>query len=206
VGAVDLSQKFTSGKFPAPGDQDGFLQPQCTKLAGAYAGSTDVITSKNLVVIWNNVTQQSWAAGTRRVACNLAAVLPDKSGYAPITGSVKGPVQVGNKPAAPAQPEVPPGAPAPGAGGDDSDSDGPASQAPPQQQPSIAPVPLPANPLPALGGGNGNQGGKPPAGPLGGGDKPPANPLGGADKPPTNPLGNEPALTKPAEARNSTPG
>jgi hypothetical protein len=206
VGAVDLSQKFTSGKFPAPGDQDGFLQPQCTKLASAYAGSTDVITSKNLVVIWNNVTQQSWAAGTRRVACNLAAVLPDKSGYAPITGSVKGPVQVGNKPAAPAQPEVPPGAPAPGAGGDDSDSDGPASQAPPQQQPSIAPVPLPANPLPALGGGNGNQGGKPPAGPLGGGDKPPANPLGGTDKPPTNPLGNEPALTKPAEARNSTPG
>jgi hypothetical protein len=30
--------------------------------------------------------------------------------------------------------------------------------------------------------------------------------LGGTDKPPTNPLGNEPALTKPAEARNSTPG
>lgn len=217
VGAVDLSQKF-SGNFPAPGDQDGYLQPQCTKLATAYAGGPDVISAKKLVVIWNNVTQQSWAAGTRRVACNLAAVLPDKSGYAPITGSVKGPVQIGNQPAPPAQQQVPPGAPAPGAGGDDSDG-GEAADSP-QTEPSIAPVPLP---LPALGGGD-----KPGANPLGGDDKDkaPANPLGGGDKPGTNPLGGDkpanplggggnanplggekpPELPKPAEATGNTPG
>jgi len=222
VGAVDLGQKF-SGNFPAPGDQDSYLQPQCMKLATAYAGSPDVINTKKLVVIWNNLTQQSWAAGTRRVACNLAAVLPDKSGYAPITGSVKGPVQIGNQAAPPAQQQVPPGAPAPGAGGsDDSDGGDPADS--PQTEPSIAPpVPLPANPLPALGGG------KPGDNPLGGGDrdkdKAPANPLGGAEKQPTNPLGGNgkpplggdanpanplggekaPDLTKPAEATGNTP-
>jgi len=220
VGAVDLSQKF-SGNFPAPGDQDGYLQPQCTKLATAYAGGSDVISTKKLVVIWNNVTQQSWAAGTRRVACNLAAVLPDKSGYAPITGSVKGPVQVGDKPAAPAEQQVPPGAPAPGAGGRDDDSDGESADAS-QTEPSIAPpVPLPANPLPALGGGDkpgtnplgGDDKDKAPANPLGGGDKQGTNPLGGDGKPlggngtPTNPLGGEkaPELPKPAEATGSTP-
>ncbi|HEX4247308.1 MAG TPA: septum formation family protein [Pseudonocardia sp.] len=190
VGAVDLGQKF-SGNFPAPGDQDGYLQPQCSKLATAYAGGPDVINSKKLVVIWNNVTQQSWAAGTRRVACNLAAVLPDKSGYAPITGSVKGPVQIGDQPAPPAQQQVPPGAPAPGAGGRDDDSDGGEAADSPQTEPSIAPpVPLP---LPSLGGGD-----KPGANPLGGaakdGDRPgadkaPANPLGDAEKQGTNPLG-----------------
>jgi len=218
VGAVDLSQKF-SGNFPAPGDQDGYLQPQCMKLATAYAGGPDVIGAKKLVVIWNNVTQQSWAAGTRRVACNLAAVLPDKSGYAPITGSVKGPVQIGNQPAPPAQQQVPPGAPAPGAGGDD-DSDGGEAADSPQTEPSIAPVPLP---LPALGGGDkpgtnplgGGDKDKAPTNPLGGGDKPGANPLGG-DKPANplggggnaNPLGGEkpPELPKPAEATGNTPG
>jgi len=101
VGAVDLSQKFTSGKFPAPGDQDGFLQPQCTKLAGAYAGSTDVITSKNLVVIWNNVTQQSWAAApggwpaTWPPYCRQERVRADHR-------QCERPGPVGNKPAAPA--------------------------------------------------------------------------------------------------------
>jgi len=187
--------------------------------AAPNAGGPDVIGAKKLVVIWNNVTQQSWAAGTRRVACNLAAVLPDKSGYAPITGSVKGPVQIGNQPAPPAQQQVPPGAPAPGAGGDD-DSDGGEAADSPQTEPSIAPVPLP---LPALGGGDkpgtnplgGGDKDKAPTNPLGGGDKPGANPLGG-DKPANplggggnaNPLGGEkpPELPKPAEATGNTPG
>jgi hypothetical protein len=176
VGSVDLGQKF-GDKFPAASDQDNYLQPTCSKLAADYAGGPNVVSDKKLVVIWTNLSQQSWAAGTRKVACNLAAVLPDKSGYAPVTGSVKGPVQVGDKPAEPAEQQVPAGAPAPGAG---TDSDGrtdhddespPPSSAP--AQPSLAPgVPLPANPLPAnpagdRGGGNGGRltnplGGQPP--------------------------------------------
>lgn len=220
VGAIDMTQKFKD-KFPSANDQDGFLQPACTKLAADYSGGGNVISDKKLVVIWNNLTQQSWSAGTRKVACNLAAVLPDKSGYAPIIGSVKGPVQIGDKPAPPAQLQVPPGAPAPGSGSDSArddnsdDSDSPPESA--QDQPSIAPpVPLPANPLPAnpLGGGDNRQ----PTNPLGGDNRQPTNPLGGAAGQGTNPLGgaagqanplggDKPAeLPKPAGTNPTTPG
>ncbi|MBO0850790.1 MAG: septum formation family protein, partial [Pseudonocardia sp.] len=122
VGSIDLGQKFP-GKYPSVGDQDGFLQPACSKLAASYAGGDNVISSKNLAVMWDNLTPESWAAGTRKVACNLAAQLPDRSGFAPITGSVKGPVQVGNQAAPPAQAPVPAGAPAPGSEPQDSDED-----------------------------------------------------------------------------------
>lgn len=111
VGAIDLGEKF-KGKFPAVGEQDEFLQPACTKAAGDYAGGAKVVADKKLSVLWDNLTQESWNAGTRRVACNLAAQLPDRSGFAPVTGSVKGPVQVGNQVAPPAQAAAPPGAPA----------------------------------------------------------------------------------------------
>jgi hypothetical protein len=33
------------------------------------------------------------------VDCRLGAFLPDRSGFAPVTGSVKGPVQIGKQPA-----------------------------------------------------------------------------------------------------------
>jgi hypothetical protein len=220
VGAIDMTQKFKD-KFPSANDQDGFLQPACTKLAADYSGGGNVISDKKLVVIWNNLTQQSWSAGTRKVACNLAAVLPDKSGYAPIIGSVKGPVQIGDKPAPPAQLQVPPGAPAPGSGSDsardDNSDDSDSPPEPAQDQPSIAPpVPLPANPLPAnpLGGGDNRQ----PTNPLGGDNRQPTNPLGGAAGQGTNPLGgaagqanplggDKPAeLPKPAGTNPTTPG
>jgi hypothetical protein len=38
------------------------------------------------------------------VDCRLGAFLPDRSGFAPVTGSVKGPVQIGKEPAPPAVP------------------------------------------------------------------------------------------------------
>lgn len=111
VGFIDLGGKFKT-KYPAVGDQDEFLQPACTKLAGDYAGGTKVISDKKLSVLWDNLSQESWNGGTRKVACNLAAQLPDKSGFAPVIGTVKGPVQVGDRPAPPARSVVPPGAPA----------------------------------------------------------------------------------------------
>ena len=184
VGPIDLSQKF-GDKFPSSDNQDTFLQPACTKQATDYAGGTGVIGDKKLVVIWGNLSQQSWAAGTRKVPCNLAAQLPDKSGFAPITGSVRGPVQVGNQAAPPARQQVPPGAPAPDSSSDDADS-GDSDSA--QVEPSIAPpVPLPANPLGDKPGGG-------LTGPAGGGGGLPANPLGG----------QAPALPKPAEANTGT--
>jgi hypothetical protein len=73
-----------------------------------------VIADKKLTVYWDNLTEESWTAGTRRVNCNLAALLPDRSGFAPVTGSVRGPVTVGETPAPPASDTPEPGAPAEG--------------------------------------------------------------------------------------------
>ena len=109
---VDLAQKFPGG-FPAVADQDAYLQPTCAKIAGGYAGGDQVITTKKLTVYWDNVTQDSWNAGSRKVNCNLAALLPDRSGFAPVTGSVKGSVTVGDQPAPPVLDSTAPGAPAP---------------------------------------------------------------------------------------------
>jgi hypothetical protein len=112
VGVVDLSQKF-GGPFPAVADQDAYLQPTCAKTASDYAGGDKVIADKKLTVYWDNVTADSWKAGSRKVNCNLAALLPDRSGFAPVTGSVKGAVTVGNQPAPPATDTVTPGSPVP---------------------------------------------------------------------------------------------
>ena len=49
-----------------------------------------MIAAKKLTVYWDNLTEESWNAGTRKVNCNLAALLPDRSGFAPVTGSVQG--------------------------------------------------------------------------------------------------------------------
>jgi hypothetical protein len=140
VGSVDLGQKFS--KFPQVSDQDSYLQPACTKLAADYAGGDNVVSQKNLSVLWDNLTQESWNAGTRKVGCSLAAQLPDKSGFAPVTGSVKGPVQIGDQPAPPAPETVAPGAPADNdssdAGKDDSKDEGDSGDAP---QPVTPPKP-----------------------------------------------------------------
>jgi hypothetical protein len=133
VGVVDLGAKFPDG-FPAVAAQDEFLQAECARTATAYAGGDDVITAKKLTVYWDNLSDDSWKAGTRRVNCNLAALLPDRSGFAPVTGTVRGPVTVGDTPAPPAA-----GTPAPGV---------PAQVPPVEPGPSSAPVASPPTSTP----------------------------------------------------------
>jgi hypothetical protein len=111
VGVVDLAKKWDGG-FPAVADQDAYLQPACAKVAADYAGGDKVIADKKLTVYWDNITEDSWKAGSRKVNCNLAALLPDRSGFAPVTGSVKGAVSVGSQPAPSAPDSSTPGAPA----------------------------------------------------------------------------------------------
>jgi hypothetical protein len=170
VGIVDLSRKFP-GDFPSVGEQDAFLQPECARIAGEYAGDPAAISAKKLTVYWDNLGAESWKVGTRRVNCNLAALLPDRSGFAPVTGSVKDAnVIVSDQPAPPApestepappaaplppegQPEgepAPPGPPVaefpvPGSPGQPSDDPESAEPGPPQE----LPVPLPGSPPPA---------------------------------------------------------
>ena len=133
VGVVDLGKKFDDD-FPAVDAQDDFLQTECTKIATGYAGGEDVIGDKKLTVYWDNLTEDSWKAGTRRVNCNLAALLPDRSGFAPVVGTVRGAVTVGDAPAPPSTNNPEPGVPA---------------QVPPVEAvPSPAPVTPPVGPSP----------------------------------------------------------
>jgi hypothetical protein len=135
VGIVDLSAKFPGedAAFPQVADQDAFLQPECNRIAGEYAGNPEAIAAKKLTVYWDNLTEESWAVGSRKVNCNLAALLPDRSGFAPVIGSVRDAVvTVGETPAPPAQ-GTPAGVPA---------------QQPPQQPAAPPPIEVPAPPAP----------------------------------------------------------
>jgi len=132
VGIVDLSAKFPE-KFPPVEEQDGFLQPECTRIAGEFAGDPNAIAAKKLTVYWDNLGEESWKAGTRRVNCNVAALLPDRSGFAPVTGSVRDAnVVISDQPAPPA-----------------AKSAEPAPPTVPREQP--APPPSPAEPPPPAG-------------------------------------------------------
>lgn len=147
VKIVDLGEKFPDA-FPAVADQDNFLQETCTNAANEYAGGAQVISDKKLTVYWDNLTEESWKAGSRKVNCNLAALLPDRSGFAPVTGSVKGDVTVGDSPAPPATSAAPPGEPAAGTEAPaPPPSDGPAT--PPATGETPVPIPTPVLPLPA---------------------------------------------------------
>lgn len=126
VGVVDLGTKFQ--EFPQVGEQDAFLQPECTRLAGEFAGDPAAISAKKLTVYWDNLGEESWNVGTRRVNCNLAALLPDRSGFAPVTGSVRDAnVVVSDQPAPPAPESAEPAPPA----------------VPPEEPPPIEPAPAP---------------------------------------------------------------
>lgn len=100
VGLVDLSEEFPDG-VPKEGEQDQVLEEKCIELAAEYAGGPDVVGEQGLTVFWETLRPQSWKAGSRRVNCRLGAFLPDRSGFAPVTGSVTGKVKIGSKPAPP---------------------------------------------------------------------------------------------------------
>jgi hypothetical protein len=143
VGIVDLAAKFPD-TYPAVGDQDAYLQPECARIANEYAGSAKAISDKGLTVYWDNITEESWNAGSRKVNCNLAALLPDRSGFAPVTGPVRGDVVVGDEPAPPATGT--PDAPA------QNNTSAPPSDGPPAEQiPTSTPTATPTSEPPAAG-------------------------------------------------------
>lgn len=147
VGLVDLGTEFTED-WPAIEDQDKFLQPACTDAANTFAGNDQVIGAKGLTVYWGNLSEESWKAGSRKVNCNIGTLLPDNSGFASITGSVKGNLVVSGQPAAPA-----PSAPGAPAGPDSAPADGSATPAPGSQ----APVEQPDSEQPAAPDGGAGQ-------------------------------------------------
>lgn len=110
VGVIDLKAAFPKD-YPDDGAQDKLLNTECTRLAQDFSGGPAVVANKGLTLFWQTLRAESWQAGSTRVDCRLGAFLPDRSGFAPVTGSVKGPVQVG-KQAAPAAARNPGPAPA----------------------------------------------------------------------------------------------
>lgn len=135
AGIVDLSAQFPDA-FPESGAQDAFLQPECSRIAAEYAGGAEVISGKGLTVYWDNLTVESWNAGTRRVNCNLAALLPDRNGFAPVTGPVRGEVVVGQSEAPPATGTPDAGVPAPPT----TSAEVPPSEVPPAGDPGAPPA------------------------------------------------------------------
>jgi hypothetical protein len=113
VGTMDFAAPFPEADYPDEGRQDAAAEPVCTKLADDYAGGPGIVAEKKLTVYWDTLSLESWKAGTRKVDCKLAALLPDKSGLAPVTGSVRGAVAIGTTPAPPTSATATPGAPAP---------------------------------------------------------------------------------------------
>jgi Septum formation len=112
VGVFDLAGPFSGPDYPDENRQDEAADPVCTKLAADYAGGPNVVGEKKLTVYWDTLRAESWRAGTRKVDCKLGALLPDKSGFAPVTGGVRGAVSIGDKPAPLAPTTAVPGAPA----------------------------------------------------------------------------------------------
>ncbi|HEY2764012.1 MAG TPA: septum formation family protein [Pseudonocardiaceae bacterium] len=101
VGVVDMKNAFPAG-YPDEAAQDEVLDAECNRLAGTFAGGPDVVGQKGLTVFWETLRPESWQAGSTRVDCRLGAFLPDRSGFAPVTGTVKGQVRIGKDPAPPA--------------------------------------------------------------------------------------------------------
>jgi hypothetical protein len=112
VGNVDLGTLLPAPEYPPEPRQEEVLAVACTKLADDYAGGPGTVANKKLTVYWDTLKPESWAAGTRKVDCKLGALLPDKSGFAPIEGGVRGTVHIGTAPAPPAPVTASPGAPA----------------------------------------------------------------------------------------------
>ncbi|MFP5068797.1 septum formation family protein [Pseudonocardia nantongensis] len=142
VGVVDLGTEFPE-EFPSVEDQDKFLQPACTDVANSYAGNDKVIADKGLTVYWNNLSDESWQAGSRKVNCNVGTLLPDGSGFASITGSLKGRLTVADQaaPPAPTAPGVPSGAPGTPAAPSESAEGSPAPVQQPESGQPAAPDP-----------------------------------------------------------------
>jgi hypothetical protein len=84
-----MAKGFDADEFPAVDEQDEYLQTECTKVATKYAGGDDVIGDKKLTVYWDNLTEDSCKAGTRRVNCNWPRCCPIAADPRPSPGGLR---------------------------------------------------------------------------------------------------------------------
>ena len=87
VATIDLKTHFTTG-YPSQKDQAGWLDTECNRDVQGYAGGVNLADQK-LILTWDLREQESWDAGSTLVNCKVGAKLPDNSGLAPVTGSIR---------------------------------------------------------------------------------------------------------------------
>lgn len=87
VSTIDLKTHFTD-TYPSQRDQAAWLDTECDHDLQSYAGGVD-LDAQHLILSWDLREQESWDAGSTLVNCKVAAKLPDNSGLAPVTGSIR---------------------------------------------------------------------------------------------------------------------
>ncbi|AZI59834.1 septum formation family protein [Rhodococcus qingshengii] len=104
ISVIDLGTQFP-GAMPSVEDQDRYLEGVCTQASNEYLGSADALRDKTLTLFWDNISLESWLAGSRRVNCSIGKEV-ETGGFAAITGSAKGDILING-----AAPVPPPAAP-----------------------------------------------------------------------------------------------
>ncbi|MFI1915896.1 septum formation family protein [Nocardia sp. NPDC020380] len=92
VSTVDLGKQFQGGP-PSKDDQDKFMEDQCGKDAGDYLGAPDALRNKTLTLFWDFLDARSWLAGSRSLNC-MVGKGADQDGFASITGTARGDIQI----------------------------------------------------------------------------------------------------------------
>lgn len=87
VGNVDLGPAFPN-EVPDEAKQMDKLAELCAQVAAQYSGGAD-LAAKRLTLTWDTLRAESWAAGSRKVDCKVGARLPDGSGLAQVTGTIR---------------------------------------------------------------------------------------------------------------------
>ncbi|WP_189208899.1 MULTISPECIES: septum formation family protein [Actinokineospora] len=88
VGNVDLSKAFPD-EYPSEEAQIEKAIELCDAVTKEYTNGVD-LAKKGLIPYPDALKEESWVAGSRKVDCKVAAKLPNGSGLAPVTGSVRG--------------------------------------------------------------------------------------------------------------------
>lgn len=91
IAVVDLSEEFGES-YPSQEKQKAWLDKTCSGLADKYTGKLN-LAKKKLILAWDTRLPVSWKAGSYKVNCMVGAKLPDGSGLAPVTGSIKKPAK-----------------------------------------------------------------------------------------------------------------
>ncbi|MBB5913694.1 hypothetical protein BJY24_002561 [Nocardia transvalensis] len=113
MSVVDLGAHFTGGP-PDNGDQDKFMQEECSHASDDYMGGQDALINKTLTIFWDNLDTRSWLVGSHKLNCLVGKGSQD--GFSTIVGSAKGDITIdGQAPVAPPNSGRSTPAPLPGA-------------------------------------------------------------------------------------------